>query len=80
MAGVILIVKTNEQITPIIIVKPTVRIGTIGEINNAENPIESVKAHRRVAFPVLNNAKYVAFGISFPSSLNSTIRFAICNP
>ena len=66
--------------TPIIIVKPTVLIGAIGEIKSAENPIESVKAQRSVAFPVLNNAKYVAFGISFPSSLNSTIRFATCNP
>ena len=76
MAGVMLTVKKKAQVTPTIIVNPTVRIGTIGEINNAEKPIVSVTAHKKVAFPVVNNAKNVALGILFPSSLNSTILFA----
>ena len=75
-----LTVKKKEQITPIIIVRPTVLIGTIGEINRAENPIESVIAHSKVAFPVVKSAKYVALGILFPSSLNSTILLATCSP
>ena len=66
--------------TPTIIVNPTVRIGAIGEINNAEKPIVSVTAQRNVAFPVVRSARNVALGILLPSSLNSTILFATCNP
>ena len=53
---------------------------TIGEINNAEKPIVSVTAQRNVAFPVVRSARNVALGILLPSSLNSTILFATCNP
>ena len=49
-------------------------------MKRAEKPIVSVTAHRKVAFPVVSNAKNVALGILFPSSLNSTIRLATCNP
>ena len=60
-----LTVRKKAHATPTIIVNPTVLIGSIGEINKAEKPIVSVIAHRRVAFPVVSNARNVALGIFF---------------
>ena len=62
--------------TPTIIVKPTVLIGTIGEINKAENPIESVIAQRRVAFPEAELSLKDILGVYF-STLREHLKFIL---
>ena len=80
MAGVMLTVRMNEQMTPTIIVSPTVRIGAIGEMKSAEKPIVSVSAQSSVALPVVSIALLVDLKCESPASRNSTMRLATCSP